>query len=204
VLYPVRKGDKYGFIDGHGKLVVPTRFEIAGDMIGGLAQIALGGKVGFIDTSGAIAIEPRFDRARDFAGGLAAVMIGKKWGYVDPKGKLAIDAKLSGAWDFSEDHATVTDGKITQCIRKDGTVAFRCEGKSLGRFRGGLAPAEVKRKWRYVDTSGKTVLEPTCSAAAEYACGRAAHSREGKNRIHRRERRDGDRAALLAGVAVRG
>ena len=68
-LAAVRLGGKWGFVDKHGRMVIPPRFnpdqpEYRAGFSGGLAPVnftagGMGAKWGFIDATGAMAIEPR-------------------------------------------------------------------------------------------------------------------------------------------------
>ena len=56
-LFEVKVGDKWGYIDSSGKLVINPQFDEARGFSEGLARINQGGKWGYIDTSGKIACE---------------------------------------------------------------------------------------------------------------------------------------------------
>jgi hypothetical protein len=67
----------------------------------------------------------------------------------------------------------VEDGKRLLCIRRDGSVAFESPSSTLGRFRDGLAPCEVKRAWRYLTPDGEVAFDIKCTAAGEFSEGLA-------------------------------
>lgn len=95
--------NKYGFIDRHGKLVVPPKYdEIINDTPNNgygiesyydslrkekIAQARIGNKWGYINTQGAIQIPMKFDNAGSFKYGVAEVTIGKRILYIDKQGK---------------------------------------------------------------------------------------------------------------------
>src|SRR5690349_20692199 len=93
VLYPVVVGDRWGFIDKGGKMVINAQFERAGSFSEGLAEVRLG-RWGYVDGSGKIVINPQFDRASPFSDGLAAVEFGSRWGYVDSASKYVINPQF--------------------------------------------------------------------------------------------------------------
>ena len=86
-LFPAAKDGKYGFIDRHGKFVIPPTFTSAGYFSEGLAPVkvegkdhSLGkgqltrretGKWGYIDRTGTFKISPQFGSASSFSEGLA-------------------------------------------------------------------------------------------------------------------------------------
>ena len=67
-------GDKEGFINRAGEIVIEPQFDNALPFLGGLAQVKIGGKYGFINQAGEFVINPQFDRAGlAFSEGLAPV-----------------------------------------------------------------------------------------------------------------------------------
>src|SRR5262245_15115052 len=67
---PVVKDGKWGYIDGDGKVVIPTQFDGASAFHEGVARVFVNGRTVFINTSGRIIIRPRFDIVGDFSEGL--------------------------------------------------------------------------------------------------------------------------------------
>ena len=59
----VEIGNKWGFIDQTGKVVIPVQFEFALDFSEGLASVTFGGKAGFIDKTGKMVIPAQFEGA---------------------------------------------------------------------------------------------------------------------------------------------
>jgi hypothetical protein len=74
-------GQKAGFKDLTGKVVIPPQFDEARDFSEGLAPIRINRKWGYIDSKGKTVIPSKYYRARGFSEGLAAVNIGGKWDY---------------------------------------------------------------------------------------------------------------------------
>jgi len=76
-----------GFLDKTGQVIIPAKFDMAGDFSGGLAWVQVKSRYGFIDKSGRVAINPQFDNVESFSNGLAAVWVDGKLGYVDKTGQ---------------------------------------------------------------------------------------------------------------------
>jgi hypothetical protein len=106
-LMPAKMGEKYGYIDEYGRMVIQAQFETAGTFSEGLAPVCLNDKFGYINPSGQIIIGLKFDWTLPFSERLAAVQIAGKWGYVDQTGKMVIPPKFVKAWPFSEGLAPV-------------------------------------------------------------------------------------------------
>lgn len=85
-LFPVVVGDRWGFIDKSGKLVINPQFERAGVFESGLAPARLG-RWGYVNMSGKMQINPQFDEAAPFSEGLAAVALSRRFGNIGAGGK---------------------------------------------------------------------------------------------------------------------
>lgn len=106
-LIPVRKGDKWGFMNEKGVLQVPLTYEEVGRFSEGLCGVVLNGKIGYINTQGKAVTEFIFDASDEFSEGLAAVKKGNLWGYIDKTGKTIIPFEYDAAYKFSEGVASV-------------------------------------------------------------------------------------------------
>lgn len=79
-LFVVYRGNRCGFIDTAGKVVVPLSFSGCEDFSEEYGPVQVGSEWGFIDRDGNTQIAPQFDEVRcSFSEGLAAVRSGKKW-----------------------------------------------------------------------------------------------------------------------------
>ena len=96
----VKKGEKYGYVNNKGKLVIPLKYDAASDFRENLALVQIGNKMGYINKNGKIVIPLKYDYASDFRDNLAWVRLGNKMGYINKKGKLKISAKFDETDDF--------------------------------------------------------------------------------------------------------
>jgi hypothetical protein len=106
-LIPYRKGDKCGYIDKKGKIVIPIQYDDADFFSEGLASVKINGKWGYVDKKGNMVVPPVYDDAWLFSEGLAQVKINGKWGYIDKRGRMVIPAVYDDAGSFSEGLAQV-------------------------------------------------------------------------------------------------
>lgn len=78
-----RKGDKWGFVDKQGNVVIEPQYEEAKCFNIGLAPVKIDGKWGYINTSNVLRIENIFEDAGFFNGnGVAAINDGESWCYI--------------------------------------------------------------------------------------------------------------------------
>jgi len=89
-LFLVVLGDKNGYINKTGKIVIKPQFDFAGEFSEGLAPVVVGYKWGYMDKTEQIVIEPQFFNACSFSAGLALVQVLRnqimEWGYIDKTG----------------------------------------------------------------------------------------------------------------------
>ena len=188
------RGDspRFGFLDVHGELVIPARYEDAEPFSENLAAVRVGGKWGYVDPAGEMVIEPRFDLAGPFHEGLAPVSVGPKMGYVDRSGALVIEPRFEAdRFQSDPDEKPVHVGRFV-----DGLAAVRyARGPEAGvgwgfidrgggfvtppiyedayMFSEGLARVKLEGKWGFVDRSGELVIPTRYSKAGELSQGLA-------------------------------
>ncbi len=107
---PMKIGDRWGYQNQSGMIVIDPLFDEAGEFKQGLALVKVGGKFGFIDTDGKSVVEPRWDELHPFCDDLARVRSGGRYGFVDRSGRVAIEPRYQSAGDFSEGMASVKIG----------------------------------------------------------------------------------------------
>lgn len=133
-LAAVRLGEKFGYIDPSGRVVISPRFQFAHIFSEGLARVVIDDRSGYIDQEGSVVIAPRFHKSFKFSDGLARVCAPPEhpsflfrafrsigWddhyaypcGYVDRQGKLIIDYQYLPSHGFRNGYARVTtlDGR---------------------------------------------------------------------------------------------
>lgn len=137
---PVSRGEKSGFLDVKGKVVIPFVYDGATKFSDGLAAVRSGEKWGYVDRDGQIVIPPQFDRAGPFSSGLAPAKRGDHSGFIDKSGKFAFGLPF------------------------DYAPGFLTGDEESGQF---IASTDVSRFWTadqkfgYVNTSGPVIWGPT-------------------------------------------
>lgn len=131
--FPIVEGNKWGFINAKGQLVIRPQFDAAERFSDGLAAVLEGKLWFYINTKGKQVIPPRFDKAGAFSEGYALARL------------------PSGYWEILNKH-----GKSV------GTTSFdpigRKGGLEISTFHNGLAIAEnLYQKKLFINTSGNAV-----------------------------------------------
>lgn len=174
----VEDGGKWGFIDTHGKLVVPVQFADQpqpGFSRHGVAKVMLhGGRdpadpklrsmgFGYIDTHGAVVIDKDdYDRVDAFQDAmddpLARAVKGGRTGYLDTHGKLALGWFDAGTSFGADGLAAVkVDGRFG-FITRQGKFAIAPAYDDALAFDGDTAVVRRGAKWGIVDHAGQVVV----------------------------------------------
>lgn len=155
----VRIGERYGFIDTTGTLVIPMQDFGCDDFSEGLCVIHKGGRFGYMDVNGKIVIPCRFTYAEPFSCSVALVsesapdasgMITER-GVIDHDGKYVVEEKKFDFIEtFSEDYAVVVkDGKYG-FIAVNGRVVIPMIYDKARSFHDGYAAVREGRKWGFL------------------------------------------------------
>jgi hypothetical protein len=171
---PFKKGDKWGYRDSGGSIVISLRFEVAlAFSAEGLAGVVDSQGWAYIDPTGRVVIRPVVvDNGPDyFEEGLARFGTGGKIGFFDKKGKVVIQAKYAFARPFSEGLAAVCDsckevreaeytavaGGKWGFINTHGALVIPHQFEDATSFENGRAKVKVAGSWRYIDENGAVV-----------------------------------------------
>jgi hypothetical protein len=149
-LLRVRAGEKFGFIDTTGTIIIPLTFDEAEDFSEGLAVAIEGEKYGYIDKNGKWAVQPLYDEAEPFHDGVAIVRVNKKALLVDRTGTVISD-EFDEISDFSEGMAVVRKGIKYGAVNRLGNTIISPEYDKLGDFTEGHAWFEKEGKYGIID-----------------------------------------------------
>lgn len=154
-LYRFIKGDKAGYIDQTGKIVVEPTLKFYGNGGGEFHDGLLGllsWEGPYINKTGKIEIDAKYYRSWEFSEGLAAFMPENngKWGYIDKTGKIVISPRFE----------SYPNGYVYS-------------------FSDGLAMINVKNKYGYIDSSGEFVIQPKFLKGSDFKEGFARAVVEG-------------------------
>ena len=122
-LIPVEVGNKYGYEDQNGNIVIKPRFDYAYSFNEGRALIIIADKYGYIDINGNMVIKPTYDYATEFLDGRAIVRVDNgKEGFIDKTGKMIIAAKYDSIMPFYKGKAQVKMGDYWYYMDTNGKI----------------------------------------------------------------------------------
>ena len=124
---PVSRDEKYGYLDVHGKVVIPLVYEDADSFNNGLAPVKKGGKWGYIDSEGRVAIPFIFDKAGVFGSDLAPAQIADQRGFINRSGTFAFHLRFEYAPGFitaDADGTLAADTDVSPFWMSDGAFGY--------------------------------------------------------------------------------
>lgn len=185
----VKVGDKTGFIDMNGDMVIPPRFQFAGDFKEGLASFGSGklfdtSKVGVMDRKGNTVIEPVYAMVGDFIDGIAWAIKDSKSGYIDKHGNVIIPFMYKALHSPSDNYGTGVNTDIIPFnyedkwgyMHKNGEIIINPKYTDAYPFVDGLARVNISgTRCGYINKSGIMVIQaiyiPMGSSNDHYVSG---------------------------------
>lgn len=125
-LVPYRLYTKWGYADMTGKLVIPARYDNAGQFFEKCAIVKQNKKYGLIDSTGKLLLPVIYDNIDTRSLGEKiwfTLRTGDKNGLADPAGKLILPVKYDHiSFEMEGAYAIAVEGNTIVKITKDGTV----------------------------------------------------------------------------------
>ncbi|MBS1683936.1 MAG: WG repeat-containing protein [Bacteroidetes bacterium] len=175
-------GDKWGYIDKDGKIVINPQFEFAGLFYDGLALVkSADDKYGYIDEDGKYKINPTYKYATPFSEGLASVVVENGQPQIinnngDVKATIAT-AEYCGV--FQQGLAPVKIGEKWGFINKNGDVKINPQFDQVSAFSENMAQvasynAEKKEvTWGYINKDGEIKVNYQFKSCSQFKDGLA-------------------------------
>ncbi len=161
-----RIGDKWGYLDTKGNIIVQPQYEDAGPFSGTLAPVKSDGMWGFIDENGVERIAPAYDEF--YCTNDAEINVKKdgKWGLIDAQGNIIMPLQYDTPLFFSEDLAVTSDGEKFGYINRNGEWVIPAQFDRCSPFSEGIAvveqyPADSNGESQYalIDKTGQFMAE---------------------------------------------
>lgn len=190
--WPVTIGDKCGYIDKTGKLIIGLQFVGAQPFDkDGMAPAKIDRENwGYIDQKGNWVIPPRFAVANTFSNnGLAWVSMQHSVnnGFIDRSGKLVISWKRDESYEpfmnihFFQDRAQVSRNERWGYLDKKGNYAIPPQFEGAGSFLDSdLAPVEIGGLWGYINRVGEVQIKLQFDLAGNFVNGLAPIMQSGR------------------------
>lgn len=151
-LAAVRIGEKWGYVDLDGRLVITPSYSKAASFSNGRARVEkqtgpFDSKAGFIDKNNQVVVPMEHGDVSSFSQNRAVVKVQEKYGYLDEKGAYAIRPQFDQAGQFSQ----------------------------------GLAPVRFGQSWGFIDENGKIVINPSYAGVLPFSANGLALAADNSN-----------------------
>jgi hypothetical protein len=179
-LAPVKVGELWGYLNSHGKLAIPTKYDDATEFNGGFAVAKAGDKYFALNTKGE---ESPVEVAgvvevKHFSEGLAPFRTAdKKFGFIGHDGKVVIQPQFQSVGYFSNGLAWAkAPGGILGFINTKGEWAIKPQfdaGKDFDK-ESGMARVKLDDKWAYVSKQGEMMYVEDTDLWGDFSNGLAS------------------------------
>ena len=176
-----QKTGRFGFIDIHGKEVIPCKWLSAGEFSEYLAGVKDdNGRCGYVDVAGRLVIPCKWDESWPFQEGLARVMSNGKLGMIGRRGQLVIPCIWSGIGDIGEGLIGVQNpGGRCGYIDKKGRTVLPCRWKNVWPFSEDRAIVQADNGlFGFIDKQGRLVIPCQWKKAESFKDGKARVTKE--------------------------
>lgn len=162
-LFPIKAGDKWGYVDSKGQYVINAQFKNASPFSEGLALVqSTDGKYGYIGEDGKYLINPIYKNATHFSEGMACVVMENgKPQFLDKDNKILFTVEQAEyCAEFREGRARVQVKGKWGFVDKSGAMIIGPIYENARDFSEGLAAVSKKDeetgevRWGYIDANG--------------------------------------------------
>ncbi|MGO4350242.1 WG repeat-containing protein [Paenibacillus sp. MCAF9] len=164
---------KFGYLDIHGKVVIPPKFEHAYDFSEGYATvvipIGITSGIAFIDVNGNFINDQIYNNSMHFTDGIVSVQHPSgKHGCINAAGEYVIDPISEDYISFSEGLAPISiKGKIGYIDCK-GQIVIPPQFAYAGNFQEGMAVIIKRNKFGFINRLGEVIVETKYNDAENF------------------------------------
>ena len=175
----VKVGDKWGFINEKGEMVIEPQFDRQGKFYQGVFAVNQDGKYGFIDTTGQWVLEPMEGGATYFTEGYCVIrlfekdaqgeIVSARMALLDDNGEICMELPEGAqCWPVRDGMLPVRTQDSLALYTPQGEIVFEEMGACLFEgdeatyevFYDGLMTVEKDGKWGAINTKGEWVIQP--------------------------------------------
>lgn len=154
-------GDRMGYYNLNGELVVPTTYEDARDFSEDVAAVMNPrNKWGFIDKQGNIVLDYQYKEAREFRYGYGRVArSNNEWGFIDKERVWLIEPVYKKVWPMNDQVARVkTKQDGHNYVKRDGTLVLPNDVDRTYAFENGVSWFKDGKTRGLVNNKGEVIF----------------------------------------------
>lgn len=199
-LIPICKGDKWGYMDKSGRIVIPLMYDEAHDFSEGIAAVKLDQKYGGINWWNEVVIPMEYDYMGEFSQGRAMVVrkevlkgassnrsgfshtnkaspyptVKEKYGFIDRSGNKVIPIVYDRAGKFSYGRVPLRRDGIWSVADLQGEILYSTVFDYIGDFsKEGIAVVSNEFGQGYIDKDGHLIGTLKYQSAVDFSEGLA-------------------------------
>ena len=158
----IRYYDNYkaGFKIPEGKVIIPAKYDAAGDFFDGLATVIINNKRGYINTSGILVIEAKYEDAGKFNLGVAPVKWAGKYGLINKQDKWIAAPDYDDVYDMNEGLLRTLKNNKWGMLNSRGKVMIPFVYDDMEDAHQGLICVKLNGYYGFINTNGKMIIAP--------------------------------------------
>jgi len=159
-LAAVNQGGRWGFIDKHGRMVVPLRFRSAWTFHEGLARVAtFDGDQFFVRSTGQVIRGSDWQADDDFSEGLARIRRNDRVGFIDTTGTVVIEPVFNRASRCQDGCIIVSTREGQNVMDSKGTLLLEATRQQIRRIQGNNYLLVMQgNRWQVLDDKYKSLV----------------------------------------------
>lgn len=157
-LAPIKRGEKWGFVDTAGKVVEAFVWDDATSFKEGFAFVKFNHLWGLLDSGLRLICEQRWEEVRDFSEGLAAVAKDGLYGFIDSTGVYVIQPKWMKAGKFRNGFSVIGLDGLAGVIDREGKTIIEPVWETVEHLVGNYFMTEKDGKKGIINSSGVIII----------------------------------------------
>jgi hypothetical protein len=159
-LWPVKKGNKWGYADTLGRELVSPSYDSVGIFSGGISWVSIAGKKGVINNKGTLVIPVKYDGIGLDNFGNYLLYENDKWGLANKFGIITIPVKYEAIAQFKEELCAVRLNGKWGFVDPYGKEVIAPSFDQALSFSDGAAAIVLHNKVGFINKAGTIIIEP--------------------------------------------
>lgn len=180
-LIPAQIGDKWGYLNLEGQVVIQPIFGLANYFVEERALIADSTGFGYIDKTGNWAVKPKYLKGTFFSEGLSFVSDSNGIKCINENGEEEFTIpNAEFAWVFSDGLAKISIDGLPKFVDKNGQMIIQPDftnddsafsAKNVSNFVNGFAEITLNGKKGFINKEGKIQIKPIYESVGVFSNG---------------------------------
>ena len=186
-LYRINVGDKYGFMDEYGNIIIEPQYDNANFFFyDSLCYAVMGERKGIINPDGEFVadINKEINWVYPFRNDAAiCITTYGRYGIIDKHGTFVLPAIYKNVRiDYGEETRYIVEDTLGKkgCVENNGQFIIPCKYDIIYGFAEGLAVVAINNKYGYMDTLGHWAIDTIFDDARIFGNGLARVKKDGK------------------------